>query len=77
MKTTPTAAIEVLLNLTPLDLLIVAEARLALYRLHTHNQPADYKMEAGMLSIGEKSRGPHIKYEIRPHYPNLLLLQNL
>jgi hypothetical protein len=34
MKSTPTAAMEVLLNLTPLDLLIMAEARMALYRLH-------------------------------------------
>ena len=30
MKSTPTAATEVLLNLTPLDLLIMAEARMAL-----------------------------------------------
>jgi len=29
MKSTPTAAMEVLLNLTPLDLLIKAEARMA------------------------------------------------
>jgi len=34
MKSTPTAAMEVLLNLTPLNLLIMAEARMALYRLH-------------------------------------------
>jgi hypothetical protein len=54
----PTAAMEVLLNLTPLDLLIMAEARLALYRLHTPKQPADYKMEAGMLSIGKKVGDP-------------------
>ena len=33
MKSTPTAAMEVLLNLTPLNLLIMAEARMALYRL--------------------------------------------
>jgi len=31
MKSTPTAAMEVFLNLTPLDLLIMAEARMALY----------------------------------------------
>jgi hypothetical protein len=31
MKTTPTAAMELLLHLTPLDLLIMAEARIALY----------------------------------------------
>jgi hypothetical protein len=34
MKSTPTAAMEILLNLTPLDLVIQAEARMALYRLH-------------------------------------------
>jgi hypothetical protein len=59
MKSTPTAAMEVLLDLTPLDLLIMAEARLALYRLHTHKQPADYKTEAGMLSIGKKVGDPY------------------
>jgi hypothetical protein len=32
MRSIPTAAMEVLLNLTPLDLLIMAEARIALYR---------------------------------------------
>ena len=30
MKSTPTAAMEMLLNLTPLDLLILADARVAL-----------------------------------------------
>ena len=58
MKSTPTAAMEVLLNLTPLDLLIMAEARLALYRLHTPKQPTDYKTEVGMLSIGKKVGDP-------------------
>jgi hypothetical protein len=58
MKTTPTVGMEVLLNLTPLDLPIMAEARLALHRLHTSKQPADYKREAGMLSIGQKVGDP-------------------
>ena len=49
MKSTPTAAMEVLLNLPPLDLLIMAEARMALYRL----QPAVPKTVAGLLSIGK------------------------
>ena len=40
MRSTPTAAMEVLLDLTPLDLLIMAEARMALYRLQTLKQPA-------------------------------------
>jgi hypothetical protein len=51
MKSTPTAAIEVLLDLTPLDLLIMAEARMALYRLHIFKQPAVPKSVAGLLSI--------------------------
>jgi ribonuclease HI len=42
---------EMLLNLTPLDLLIMAEARMALYRLHILKQPADLNTEAGLLSI--------------------------
>jgi hypothetical protein len=51
MKSTPTVAMEMLLNLTPLDLLIMAEARMALYRLHILKQPADPKTAAGLLSI--------------------------
>jgi hypothetical protein len=51
MKSTPTAAMEVLLNLTPLDLLIMAEARMALYGMHISKQPTDFKSDAGMLSI--------------------------
>jgi len=40
MKSTPTAAMEMLLNLTPLDLVIMAEVRMALYRLqYLSNQP--------------------------------------
>jgi hypothetical protein len=35
MKSTSTAAKEMLLNPTPLELLIMAEVRMALYRLHT------------------------------------------
>jgi len=51
MKSTPTAAMEILLNLTPFDLVIQVEARMALYRLHILKQPADPKAEAGLLSI--------------------------
>jgi hypothetical protein len=51
MKLTSTATMAVLLNLTPLDLLIMAEARMALYRLHIPKQPADPKPKAGLLSI--------------------------
>jgi hypothetical protein len=42
---------EVLLNLTPLNLLTMAEARMALYRLLMFKQPADLKTETGLLSI--------------------------
>jgi hypothetical protein len=51
MKTTPTAAKEVLLNLTVLNLLIMAEARMTLYRLHMFKQTADIKIEIWLLSI--------------------------
>ena len=50
IKTTPTAAMEMLLNLTPLDHLIMVEARMTLYRLHILMQPADSTTSAGMLS---------------------------
>jgi hypothetical protein len=36
----------------------MVEARLALYRLHTPKQPADFKTEAGMLSIRKKVGDP-------------------
>jgi len=58
MKSTPTAATEILLNLTPLDLVILAEARMALYRLHILKQPADPKAEAGLLSIWRNVSDP-------------------
>ena len=51
MKSIPTAAMEILLNLTLLDLVIQAEARMALYRLHILKQSADPKAEAGLLSV--------------------------
>jgi ribonuclease HI len=58
MKTTPTAALEVLLNLTPLDLLIMVEARMALYRLHILKQPADSDTETKLLSIWKNVSDP-------------------
>ena len=58
MKSTPTAAMEMLLNLTPLDPVIQAEAKLALYRLHILKQPADPKAESGLLSIWKNVSGP-------------------
>ena len=58
MKSTPKAAMEVLMDLTPLDLLIMAEARMALYRLQILKQPAVLKSAAGLLSIWKNVRGP-------------------
>jgi hypothetical protein len=42
---------EVLLSLTSLDLLIMAEARMALYRLHILKQPTVPKTVSGLLFI--------------------------
>jgi hypothetical protein len=51
MKSTTTAAMEVLLNPTPLNLPIMAEARMELYRPHMFKQPSDLNTETGLLSI--------------------------
>jgi hypothetical protein len=50
-KSTPIAVMEVLLNPTPLDLLVMAEARVAVHRLQTLKQSAVSYTEAGLLSI--------------------------
>jgi hypothetical protein len=50
MKSISTAAMEVLLNLTPLDQLIVVEMRMALYRLHILKQPTVPKTVSGSLT---------------------------
>jgi hypothetical protein len=50
MKPIPTA-MEVLLNLTPLDLLIMAEARMALYRLLILKQPGVPKGVSGKMWV--------------------------
>jgi hypothetical protein len=52
------AVMEVLLNLTPLNLLIMAEARMTLYRLHMFMQPADFKTETGLLSTWKNVSDP-------------------
>ena len=72
----PTAAMEKLLNLTALDLLIKAEARMSLCRLHIVMQPADCTTSAGMLSVWKNVRD-HTGYAVRSHYYSLSLLQNL
>jgi len=58
MKSTPPSALEMLLNLTPLDLVIMAEARMALYTLHILKQPAVSRTEAGLLSIWKNVSDP-------------------
>jgi hypothetical protein len=57
-KSTPTAAMEALLNLTPLDLLIMAKARMALYRLHMFKQTGFPKTVGGLLSIWKNVGDP-------------------
>jgi hypothetical protein len=58
MKSTPTVAMEVLLNLTPLDLLTMAEVRMALYRLHILKRPVDSDTETKLLSIWKTVSDP-------------------
>jgi hypothetical protein len=70
MKSIPTGAMEMLLNLTPLYLVIMAEARMALYGLHILKQPDDPKTESGLLSSWKNVSDPIL--EIIPK-----LLKNL
>ena len=58
MKSTSTAAMEALLHLTPLDLLIMAEARMTLYSLQILKQPAVPKSVAVLLSIWKNVGDP-------------------
>jgi hypothetical protein len=58
MKPTPTAAMEMLLNLTPLDLLIMAEVRMALYRLHILKQLSVPETVSGLLTIWKNVGDP-------------------
>jgi len=58
MKSTLTAAMKILLNLTLLDLVILGEVRMAPYRLHILKQPAVPKAEVGLLSIWKNVSDP-------------------
>jgi hypothetical protein len=69
MKSTPNAAMEGHLNLTPLDLLIMAEARMALYRLHIPKQPAASKPEARLLSIWKSVGDPILDMRLDYTFP--------
>jgi hypothetical protein len=77
MKSSSTAGMEMLLNLIPLDLLIMAEARMALYRLHILKQPADPKTETGLLSIWKKCEWPYFGHAVGLHYSSSSLFQTL
>jgi hypothetical protein len=55
---------EVLLSLTPLGLLIMAEARMALYRLHIFRQTATTKVEAGLSSIWKSVSDPILEMRL-------------
>jgi len=66
VKSTPTAAMEMLLNLTPLHLVIMAEARMALYGLHILKQPDDPKTESELPSIWKNVSDPIL--EMRSDY---------
>jgi len=68
MKSTAIAAMDVLLDLTPLDLLIIAEARMALHRLQILKQPAVPKSVAGLLSIWKNVSDPIL--DMRSDYTN-------
>jgi hypothetical protein len=46
--------------MTPLNLLIMAEARMALYRLHMLKHPAVLKTETGLLSIWKNVSDPFL-----------------
>jgi hypothetical protein len=63
MRSTPTAGMEVLLNLTPLDLLIMAEARMTLYRLQKTKQPFAFEAETRLLSIWKKVSDPILEMQ--------------
>jgi hypothetical protein len=58
MRSTPTAAMEVLLKMTPLDLFIMAEARMALYWLQITKQLSASEAETGLLSIWKNVSDP-------------------
>jgi hypothetical protein len=64
LKTTPTAAMETLLNLTPLHLSIQAKARMALHRLHIYKQTADPMVEAGLLPIRKIVNDPLLEMRV-------------
>jgi hypothetical protein len=59
MISKPTAAMEVLLNLTPLDVSIMVEVRMALYRLHILKQLSVPKTVTGLLTIWKNVGDPY------------------
>jgi hypothetical protein len=55
---------EVLIDLTPLDLLIIAKAKMALYRLHVLKQPSAPKTVSGMLNIWKNVGDPLLDMQL-------------
>jgi hypothetical protein len=66
MKSTPTAVMEVLLNLTPLDLVIMAEVKKTLYRLQMYKQLNIPRIVSGLLTIWNDVGDPLL--EMRSDY---------
>jgi hypothetical protein len=64
MKLTPIAAMEVLLTLTPLDLLIMAKGRMALYKMHTLKQPSVPKTVSGLPTIRKNVGDPVLDMQL-------------
>jgi hypothetical protein len=58
MKSTPTSAKEVLQNVTPLDLLVMVEERMALYRLQIFKQQKFPRTVSRLLTIWKNARVP-------------------
>jgi hypothetical protein len=58
IKSTPIAATEMLLNLTPLALFTMVEVRMAPYRLHILKQTTVPKAVSGLLTIWKNVSDP-------------------
>jgi hypothetical protein len=60
---------EVLLNLTPLDLLIMVEARMAHFRLQITKQPSVLEAETGLLTTRKIVSDPVLEMRTDPIIP--------
>jgi hypothetical protein len=55
---------DLLLDLTPLDLLTMAEATMALYRLQINKKPSASEVETGLLSIWKNVHDPILEMQV-------------